>query len=250
MSIAKSINAIGKYDFYSFDDEAFAKNIANFFKVNLKIVFHYDYEDFDNQTPKDIEFLDLGYKNTLVLDVRYFKLDYDKPSFNNVSNMYEIHIPVDIKQIDTLWLEFNDTGFFQVDYIPFNGSWNLFMEDLLGLNDAYYSSKKELIESILELRNTYVNILQKINSSSVVLTTDGAYNFEEEIFVNPNTKLNSMDDFLQFMKEKDGIKFYNFIDILINRPALDSKRNSYLDIALIDNFDDVIDLSKIELNKS
>ena len=82
------------------------------------------------------------------------------------------------------------------------------------------------------------------------MTTDGAYNFEEEIFVNPNTKLNSMDDFLQFMKEEDGIKFYNFIDVLINRPALDSKRNSYLDIALIDNFDDVIDMSKIELNKS
>ena len=59
-----------------------------------------------------------------------------------------------------------------------------------------------------------------------------------------------MDDFLQFMKEKDGIKFYNFIDVLINRPALDSNRNSYLDIALIDNFDDVIDLSKIELTKS
>lgn len=238
MSLAKSINAIGKYDFYSFDDEAFAKNIANFFKVNLEIFFHYDYEDFENQTPKETEFLDLGYEKTLHLDVRYFKLDEDLPSYNNVTNMYEIRIPVDLKYIDNLFIEFNDTGFFQVDYIPFNGSWNLFMEDLLGINDDYHNSKKDLIDSILELRNTYVKILQQINCSSVILTTDGSYDFEEEIFVNPNTKLKSLEDFIQFMKDEDGIKFYNFMDVLINRPTIDSKRNSYLDIALIDNFDD------------
>jgi hypothetical protein len=238
MSIAKSINAIGKYDFYSFDDEAFAKNIGNFFKVNLKIVFHYDYEDFDNQTPKETEFLDLGYEKTLHLDVRYFKLDEDLPSYNNVTNMYEIRIPVDLKYIDKLLIEFNDTGFFQVNFIPFNGAWILFIDDLLGINDDYHNSKKDLIVSILKVRKTYVKILQQINCSSVILTTDGAYRFEQEMFVNPNTKLKSLDDFIQFMKDEDGIKFYNFMDVLINRPSLDSKRNSYLDIALIDNFDD------------
>mgnify|MGYP007068863164 CR=1 FL=1 len=47
------------------------------------------------------------------------------------------------------------------------------------------------------------------------------------------------------MQEVDKIKIYSFTDKLNQKLKIDIKNNTYLDIALIDNFDDKIEIAKL-----
>jgi hypothetical protein len=114
------------------------------------------------------------------------------------------------------------------------------------LNDKYFKTKTQFSDDLNSVRNGYLNILKKIYCSEVILTTDANYRFLN--YLDPNSKHITLNELIQVMNQEDIINIYNFCEIVNTRQKIDSKRNSYLDIALIDNFDDAIDLSKIELN--
>ena len=248
MGIAKTINAIGKYDFYTFDYIEFANKISSVFNVNLELFFIYYIDEFDEVSEKENELVDAGYIDTWRLSINYFKINDNLHYENNLTCQYDLYIPVDIKYENELMLEFCDNGFFVLNYLPYNISWNFFIEDILGFNDCYFNTKLDFFDNITTVRNAYISIIQKINCSEVILTTDAGYKFEN--YFNPVSENLTLNELIQKMKQEDNINIYNFCEVVNTRLKLESKRNSFLDVALIDNFNDIVDLSKIELNKS
>lgn len=249
MGIAKTINAIGKYDFYTFNYEEFTKKISTFFNVDLEIVFFHhidEFEEYDEFSSLENETLNSGFTDTWKMTINYFKIDENLPVEDNLTCSYELYIPVNIKYEKELILEFCDNGLFILNFLPFENAWCFFIEKILGLSDKHFKTKTQFSDDLNSVRNGYLNILKKINCSEVILTTDANYRFLN--YLDPSSKHITLNELIQVMNQEDNINIYNFCDIVNTRQKIDSKRNSYLDIALIDNFDDAIDLSKIELN--
>ncbi len=244
MGIAKTINAIGGYDFYSSDYELFIKTISKIFKVNLNVNFLAQIEEENTEYDKESEFFDMGQKETFSITVNYYKIYKDKPLPDNVYCDYELCIPVNFEYEKELVLEFFTTGIFQLNFLPLNSTWNFFIEDLLGYNDYYYKSHSEVVKEKLSIRDEYIRILNKINCSEAIIWTDAYYKTEDIIqeALTSQTKL-TLKDVMKCLQEIDNLTLYNFSDVLNQKVEIQSNSNSFLDIALYDNFND-----KIEIN--
>lgn len=245
MGIAKTINAVGEYNFYSNDYRIFVKPILELLNVNLNVDFITFYEDIEAEHEMEHVFFDNGSKNTYNLTVEYFKYDDSKPLQNNVYCDYSLNIPVKLKYEDELILNFYETGIFQLNFLPFNSTWNFFIEDIIGDNDYYFSSHLEVVKAVKLVRDQYLQILDKINCKEVVIWTDAYYKTENLIYesINSDTKL-TLKDIVKSLKENDKISLYNFADVVNQKTEIKSFRNSFLDIAFYDNFEDKIEISK------
>jgi len=241
MGIAKTINAIGEYDFYSPDYHSFAKTISILFKVNLNISFFAYIDEEETEYDRTSEFFEIGEKDTFNLTVNYFKLDNNKPLLDNVYCVYELLIPVNFEYEKELLLEFYSTGIFQLNYLPLNSTWNLFIEDILGDNDCYYKSHLEVVQEKKAIRDEYIGILNRINCKEAIIWSDAYYKTESKIqdAQNIDTKL-TIKDIVKSLQEIDKLTLYNFADAVNQKIEIKSNRNSFLDIALYDNFNDKI----------
>lgn len=239
MGIAKTINAIGAYDFYTSDYRLFIKTISTLFNVNLNVSFIAHIEEEKTEYDKESEFFDISQKDTFNLTVNYFKLIDNKPILDNVYCDYELRVPVDFEYEKELLLQFFTTGIFQLNYLPLNSTWNFFIEDLLGDNDHYYNSHSEVVKEKLSIRDEYIRILNKINCSEAIIWTDAQYKTESIIqeIQTIHTKL-TLQDVIKSLEEIDKLTLYNFSDVLNQKLEIHSNRNSFLDIALFDNFND------------
>lgn len=247
MGITKTINALGENSFYSADYIAFAKSISLLFKVNLNVHFLANYEDDYENYEKDNEHFDFCHSVTYNLPVYYNKLDENKSAQpNNVYCDYELYIPVKLLDDNQLLLEFLSNGIFQLNFIPLGNMWQFFIEDIIGNNNHYYNSRDELVKEKGEVRNTYISILKKINCNRVALWTDAYYKTNEFLYCYSGQK-KSLQDIMQFMHEADNIKFYNFSEVINKKIAIISENNNhkYIDIALIDDFNDKIELNNL-----
>jgi hypothetical protein len=241
MGIAKTINAIGGYDFYSPDYHTFIKTISLLFKVNLNVDFFAHLSEEESEYDKESEFFDFGEKDTFSLTVNYFKLDDNKPLQDNVYCDYELRIPVDFEYEKELLLQFFTTCIFQLNFLPLNSTWNFFIEDLLGHNDCYYKSHLELLQEKKYIRDEYIRILNKINCKEAIIWTDAYYKTESKIqdAQKIDTKL-TIKDLVKSLQEIDKLTLYNFADAVNQKIEIKSNQNSFLDIALYDNFNDII----------
>lgn len=240
MSRAKTIDAIGEYDFFSPDYQSFIKAISKFFKVNFKVDFLFlinEETDYD----KVCEVFNYGNKDTCSLRVCYFKFDEKKPVLNNLDCYYDLRIPFDFDCKEELNLQFYSTGIFQLNSLPFNSTWNFFIEDIIGLNDFYYKSHLELVRQVKAIRDEYIRILTKINCNEVIIMTDAYY--QTESIIQEPEKINSkltLKDVLKSLQEKDNLTLYNFAEAVNQKINIKDNHNSFLDIALYDNFNDKI----------
>lgn len=244
MGVAKNINAIGEYDFYSSNYELFIKTISTLFKVNLNVDFLAHFEEENTEYDKESEFFDIGQKDTFKLRVNYFKLDYHKPLPNNVNCDYELLIPVDFEYEKELLLQFFTTGIFQLKYLPFNSTWNFFIEDLLVDNDYYYNLHSEVVNEKIAIRNEYIRILNKINCNEAIIWTDARYKTEDIIEGTTDIQLKlTLKDVVKSLQEIDELTLYNFVDVVSQKIEIQSNKDSFLDIALYDNFNDKIEIT-------
>lgn len=244
MGIAKTINAIGEYEFYSSDYKLFIKTISALFEVNLTVNFLTHFEEEKTEYEKESEFFDIGQKDTFCLTVNYFKLDDKKPLLDNVYCDYELHIPVDFEYERELLLQFFTTGIFQLNYLPLNSTWSFFIEDLLGNNEYYYNSHSEVVKEKLSIRDEYIRILNKINCNEAIIWTDAYYKTESIIqeTIHIYKKL-TLKYIVKSLQEIDKLTLYNLTDVISRKVEIQSNRNSFLDIALYDNFNDKIEIT-------
>ena len=236
MGIAKTMNAIGDYSFYTNDYIEFAKNLCTRFEINLEVYF-VDLTSNYAANDKNDEFIDFKFSKTYKLAVSYYDYDEDKPDPKNIYCTYEMFIPVDLKYEKELILEFLPNGIFQLCFLPFSNAWRFFIEDIQGINDHYYKSHLEVDEQIQEIRNCYISILKKIDSKEVIIWTHANYKTEDEFLFNqaPN-KVDTLDDIKEAIKKLDNITLYNFIDSIKQINKFDNQ--SDLEIAFIDKFED------------
>lgn len=240
MGIAKTINALGEYNLYSADYITFVETISRLFKVNLSVSFCANIDEEGTEYDRENEFFDFNQNEVYRLTVNFWKIDDNKPlQPNNVYCDYEMIIPVNLEYEKELLLQLYSNGIFQLNFIPLSNMWQFFIGDILGVNDHYHNSHLEVVKEKNKIRNCYINILKKLNCNRVILWTDAYYKTEGEI-TEPNKTLN---DLIKHMQDTDKLKIYNFADILNQKIMIirDNKNDGYLDIALLDNFDDKIE---------
>ncbi len=236
MGYANIIEGIGVYNFFSDDYIAFAKEITNRFKVNLKVCF--EDNTIEEETPtKRNELIDLGFVETLQLNVITDFNNYENPT-EGVYNQYLLSIPVDLVYEDELYLEFNRNGVFRLYFLPFSYKWSSFIIDLKDkVNSAYPMQNESILKNINRIRNTYINILQKIECSEIVIWTDTYYQTEEKYFYsklhNPNI---SIEDLKYSMTEIDNLQLLDFMKVINQEVKIKSGNFSDLQIAFIDKF--------------
>lgn len=237
MGMAKSLMVVGEYDFYSSDYAEFATTIGHYYKVNVSLSFEESFP-FLPVYCKPNEYIDLGFDNNYGLKVSNSLFDEKLPPENNTYFSYELHLPCELEDTDSLQLSFLPNGLFQLDYLPFSGVWQFYVEDIKGENDHYYNSHIEVVKEKLDVRNYYVELLSKINCSKVIQWTDGYYKTEEEfIFNQQQGKKNTLQQFIDALKTLDNMYIYNFIDALKQNITMDNSDNiRYLDVAYLDDF--------------
>lgn len=238
MGIAKTMNAIGEYNFYSSDFNQFTEELAQLFCVNIHASF-FDYNYANGAEPEDIEdkYLNFNFSETYKLHVGIFSYDEKKSFPGNKYCQYELTIPVQLENEIELTLTFYPNGIFQLDFLPFSNHWQIFVEDIIGVNDKYYNSHEEIVLAISKIRECYIEILKKIKCSEVIIWTDAHYKTEEEFIFSQsfNTKY-VLDDVKNTMQKLDGIYIVPFMDAVNLNLKINSKREWYLDIAFVDKF--------------
>ncbi len=229
MGIAKTVNAIGDYNFYSLDYNKFAKKIGNIFEVNINLSFSSKEDELIND---DICFK-FNQKDTYHLNAFIYHFDN---SSDNWYYIYKLIIPFHFEYEDTLELEFCPNNLFQLNFLPFNSAWQFFIDDMLGNND-YYSSQEDIMIKISNIRNFYIEICNKINSKKVILWTDAYYETENEMFLHflPNVKY-SLNDISIRLIQKDKLSLYNFSYLFYRKTRAINENNHFLDMAIIDEF--------------
>ena len=197
--------------------------------------------DGDTEYDKEEEYFDVGVSETYKLTVNYYVND-DGPLLqpDNVYRDYELQIPVHFEYEEELLLELFANGIFQLNFIPFNNAWQHFIGDIIGENDHHYNSHREVVDEIINIREGYIDILQKIECKQVILWTDAYYKTLQKIEYSTSEPILTLKEIMTYMKEVDNMRLYNFLDALNGKVTIVSEINDrYLDIALIDNLDDI-----------
>lgn len=239
MGIAKGIYALGEYDFYTNDYLAFVKSISMFFNINVEVEVFDNNENLSTNWDKNFEYFEFGKNDTYRLTVDYYKIKKNKPTIpENIYCKYTMTIPVDFEDEKELYISFFSNGIFELKFIPLSNVWFFFIEDILGYNNHHFGSFEGVMKEKSKIRNGYIDILKKINCTKVVIWTYAQYETENKIS-EPNK---SLQDIIKYMYDLDNIKLYNFVDVLNRKIEIKSDHYSYLDVALMDNFDDKIDI--------
>ncbi len=205
------------------------------------VSFFANIDEENTEYDRENEYFDFKQNVDYKLTVNYWKIDDDKPlKSSNIYCDYELSIPVDFEYGKEMLLEFYCNGLFQLNFIPLSNMWHFFIRDIIGENNHLYDSYFEAIQEKLKVRKGYIDILSKINCDKVILWTDAYYKAEGEVSL-PNQTL---EDLMHFMRENDKIKFYNFAEVLNKTVEIisDMKNNYFIDIALIDYFNDEIEI--------
>ena len=238
MGVAKTMNAIGEYDFYSSDFNQFIEKLGNLFKVNIHAGF-IDNIYVNGITPKAIEdkYFNFNFSESYNLHVGIFAFHEKKSFTGNKYCQYELIIPVQLENEKELTLTFYPNGIFQLDFLPFSNHWQFFVEDIIGITDNYYNSHEEIVSATLKIRECYIEILKKIKCTEVIIWTDAYYKAENELIFNQrfNKKYN-FEDVKNLMQKLDGINLVPLMDALNQEIKISSKREWYLDIAFVDKF--------------
>jgi hypothetical protein len=236
MGIAKIIRATGEYQFHSLDYECFINIIGNVFKKNINCVYvdnfvlEHNYKSVSSEKQYH-----LGFENSLKIVANHYR--YENTGIIETYYEYTLYISIDLEGDNDLWLTFYPNGIFQLEFIPFNGSWQLFIEDILGYHDCYYDSHEELVSEILKIRACYIDILKKINCTTAIIWTDGGYNTEHKLLTKQiHGSVSVLSDVIKSMNELDGIKIIPFMNSIAQKNRIESNRAQYLDIAFIDTF--------------
>lgn len=238
MGIAKTMNAIGEYNFYSSDFNQFIEKLAHLFCINIHATF-FDNDYGNGAEPEDIEdkYLNFNFSETYKLHVGIFSYEKNKSFPGNNYCQYELTIPVQLEKEHELPLTFYPNGIFQLDFLPFSNHWQFFVEDIIGKNNKYYNSHEEIVLAVSKIRECYIEILKKIKCSEVIIWTDAHYKAEEEFILsqNFNTKY-VLDNVKNALQKLDGICIVPFMDAVNKNIKIRSKREWYLDIAFVDTF--------------
>ena len=236
MGIAKTIEAIGVYHFYSDDYNQFAREITNRFKVNLKVCFE-DYTIEESTYEKENELFSGGFDKTLQLNVITDFNDYED-SMKGVYTHYLLNIPVDLVYEDELYLEFSRNGVFRLYSLPFSHKWSSFIIDLRDkINSAYPAQNESILKNINRIRNAYINILHKIDCNEIVIWTDTYYQTEEKYFYSHSRRDKiSIEDLKHSMTEIDNLQLFDFMKVVNQETKIDTTIYSDLQIAFIDKF--------------
>lgn len=232
MGIAKTINAIGEYDFYLADFNKFAEKLGQLFKVNIHAQF-FDNVYINGVVPDKIEdkHFDFNYPETYWLAVNFYQY-FRGVTSRTIYCVYELTVPVELEDENQLTLIFHPNGIFELDDLPFVNGWRFFVEDIFELTERI-----EVIPPILKIRECYIEILRKINCLEVIMSTDALYKSEHEFIHNQKVNVkNSLDDVKNGMKKLDGITILPFMDAINQKIKIQSKQDKYLDIAFYDKF--------------
>lgn len=239
MGIAKTMNAIGEYHFYSSDYKQFAEIIGELLSVNIHAHF-FDNVEADKEEYADIEeeYFNLQFPETYRLRVEFFNFDEKTNLPENRYCVYELKIPVELENESELSLTFYPNGIYQLDFLPFSNYWKFFVEDLIGVNDHYYNTHDEIVSAFLNIRECYIEILGKINCSEIIIWTDAYYQAENEFLYNQEIgKKYYLSDVKKGMEELDGIKIIPFIAAIKQEIKITSQRKDYFDIAFLDKIE-------------
>ena len=238
MGIAKTMNAIGEYDFYSSDFNQFTEKLAHLFCVNIHASF-FDHNYANGAEPEDIEdkYFNFNFSETYKLYVGIFSYNEKKSFHENKYCQYELTIPVQLGNENELTLTFYPNGIFQLDFLPFSNYWRFFVEDIIGVSDHFYNSHDEIVSAILKIRECYIEILKKIKCSETIIWTDAHYKTEDKLIFNQrfNKKYN-FEEVKNLMQKLDGFNLVPLMDALNQEIKISSKREWYLDIAFVDKF--------------
>ena len=238
MGIAKTMIAYGEYDFYSFDFNQFIEKLAQLFCVNIHASF-FEFGCVNGEEPEDIEdkYYNFDFPETYKLQIDIFSCIERKSFPGNKYCQYELTIPVQLEDENELILTFFPSGFFALDFLPFNSHWRFFVEEIMGIINGCYKSHEEIILEISKIRNCYIDILKKINCSEVIICTTAPFKAEDEYIYSDNfNKKYALSDMKKAMQNIDGISLIPFMDAVNHKLKINSKRNSYLDVAFIDKF--------------
>lgn len=235
MGIAKTINAIGEYKFYTKDISEFVSIISSKFKVNLQVSIINMTSTFKANEKPD-ELYDFKFQETYELLINFYDYDDNHPDPTNTYCTYDLQIPINFKFEKALSLEFYPNGIFQLNYLPFSKRWRFFIDDIKGINDNNYQSRKEVVNEILEIRSCYITISKKIDCKEVVIWTDANYQTEDEFIFNqkPN-KLNTLGNIKTALQELDKVTIYDLVESIDHKSQFDNR--SDLNIAFSDTFE-------------
>lgn len=223
--MAKTIYLLGKYSFYSTDYSAFIENVANLFKCNIRYTID-KYTFYDNDEVIDSFYKDYGYNKEVKILVCYIPIDEKNPSIENSYIVYDVEIAVENKIDLIYYFSFNPNGFFLVSSIPFNSTWDFFIEELSGMNLQYYNfSYKEMASSIIETRETYINFLKLIDCKKVIILSDYLNGIVEEFEYPPLNEKSSIDEMLKFIINRYSVKPLILMDILEQRIKISLSEN-------------------------
>lgn len=107
-------------------------------------------------------------------------------------------------------LNFYQGGIIQLQFIPYESFWRFLIERITGKTRVENTTQLELIQDLINVRNLYIPIFQKLNCNQVVIWTDAYYKTEDKI-TKPNLSLKQI---MKFMEEVDNVQLYNFLDVL------------------------------------
>lgn len=210
--------------------------LGHVFNKNFKVIYkEYCFEDYNIDT--EIELFDFGYEDFIEMRIAYLNYFENKPpDKENIYACYTVTFPVSLKYAKKLDIEFMPNGIFEIDDIPFSGTWNFFIEDIQGVGQG---SGNEFIKYVLNVRDCYIEILKNIKCDEVIIWTDAYYRTEEEILFCPiPQKKNTLLEFQNYLTTLDNVKFYKFLDALFRRVEIQSQTNHYLNVAFIDQLQD------------
>ena len=130
-------------------------------------------------------------------------------------------------------LNFVPNDIFTIDSLNFDDYWTYFLDKIQEKRPAYKLAHTLFLKRILDIRNAYIQILNKIKCNRIIIFTDANYKTEHDFTHNiqPNITSNFKQIIHQFEIE-DKVKLYNFIQILEQKTEFDG----CYDIAFIDTF--------------
>jgi hypothetical protein len=235
---AKIMMAFGEYSFYSPDYKLFTKELSSLYQVNFTVRLNDCIID-GNEIEFKEEFYDYNYHDTLVLIVNQYKYDESKPMQGNHYNAYELEIPVDLSNEKELTIEFLPNGIFEIRYLPFSNLWRFFIEEIKGEHDCEWYPHSIIMDNIVQIRNCYIHILDRINCEKVIVWTDGDYETCDQYFCSQKPgRIHKLDDIISIMIKLDKFKIFNFVDSVLQRIEIPDDNKNYMNIAFLDEFED------------
>jgi len=208
MGIAKTMNAVGDYSFYSPDYKQFARILGNLLKVNFNAYFFSCFSDetYDDRAP---EFFDFQFNSCCALHVNAYQYNEGEADPENTFLVYEVLIPVDFEHENELKLEFWPNGLFQLNFLPFSNYWRFFIDDLMGISDKYVRSHDEIVAPVLKIRETCLALISKLNCSEIIIWTDARYQTEDQLIYHQFPgKTNTIQEVKYALQTLDRVRLY------------------------------------------